>query len=384
MSELLKKQSLTHLVSMLIILNLIIVTAIASTTMGVTIGFFAIISPMLLLSLITILFIHRTISVPVSEVTNAIHQLSDSGQHATIDIDASSVEMNNLIQTTDMLISNHYHLLNNEKNVCEDIHKASDYVEQLNNVAAQRVIRQNQDTDDINNDLEQISSALETAVSSTHSITDNINLTDKHAEEGKTIITDAMGAVAALTVGVEEASRVIHRLGEDAGNISMVLDVIKSVAEQTNLLALNAAIEAARAGEQGRGFAVVAEEVRNLAKRTQDSTVEIVKFIDQIDSDVGQAIKVMKDGSEKTSTCEELIENACISFAEIVGDVQQLKIANNEVTDSTVKQQKALLDMKKRFEDIEANIRTESTRACQREQIKDILDSTIVKLTADN
>lgn len=384
MSELLKKQSLTHLVSMLIILNLIIVTAIASTTMGVTIGFFAIISPMLLLSLITILFIHRTISVPVSEVTNAIHQLSDSGQHATIDIDASSVEMNNLIQTTDMLISNHYRLLNNEKNVCEDIHKASDYVEQLNNVAAQRVIRQNQDTDDINNDLEQISSALETAVSSTHSITDNINLTDKHAEEGKTIITDAMGAVAALTVGVEEASRVIHRLGEDAGNISMVLDVIKSVAEQTNLLALNAAIEAARAGEQGRGFAVVAEEVRNLAKRTQDSTVEIVKFIDQIDSDVGQAIKVMKDGSEKTSTCEELIENACISFAEIVGDVQQLKIANNEVTDSTVKQQKALLDMKKRFEDIEANIRTESTRACQREQIKDILDSTIVKLTADN
>jgi methyl-accepting chemotaxis protein len=207
----------------------------------------------------------------------------------------------------------------------------------------------------IDNVIISLNENITLIIDGTHDLSEHLDLSSEHSEEGKVIITDAMGAVAALAMGVQDAAQVMEKLGEDVNNISMVMDVIKSVAEQTNLLALNAAIEAARAGEQGRGFAVVAEEVRNLAQRTQDSTVEIVNFIEKIKHDVAEAIKTMQDGADKTENCEELIENACISFSEIVGDIGLLKIAHKNINESTNTQSAFIKSIQLELETIKNN-----------------------------
>ncbi|QLC72234.1 methyl-accepting chemotaxis protein [Pseudomonas sp. LPB0260] len=105
---------------------------------------------------------------------------------------------------------------------------------------------------------------------------------DQAANVGHQLVGQMVESSQTLSRDIGAAAAAVQALAQDTADIGSILDVIRSIADQTNLLALNAAIEAARAGDQGRGFAVVADEVRSLAKRTQDSTMEIQEMIERL------------------------------------------------------------------------------------------------------
>jgi len=122
---------------------------------------------------------------------------------------------------------------------------------------------------------------------------------DQAADNGRRVVEQMVGSIQHLSGDIGEAAEVVQTLAEHTSSIGSILDVIRSIADQTNLLALNAAIEAARAGEQGRGFAVVADEVRSLAQRTQDSTLEIQGMIERLQSGAQKAVSVMSQSREQ-------------------------------------------------------------------------------------
>ncbi|PSL10836.1 methyl-accepting chemotaxis sensory transducer with Cache sensor [Marinobacterium halophilum] len=198
--------------------------------------------------------------------------------------------------------------------------------------------QQREDTGRTAVSIQEMVAAVQEVASSATMAAEAAQQADTNARSGDRVVEETIRSINQLADDVHRSAEVITRVGADADNIGSVVSVISDIAEQTNLLALNAAIEAARAGDQGRGFSVVADEVRTLASRTQQSTEEIQRMIERLQSGAREAVTVMSRSREQSAATTERAEDATRSLQQITASVATINEMNTQIAGAAEQQ----------------------------------------------
>jgi len=201
-------------------------------------------------------------------------------------------------------------------------------------------------------ETEQVATAIRQMTVSVADVARNTEGAARAAEDASTasskglvVMNETSATIEALAKEVELSAHKVEALAAHSKEIGGVIEVISTIADQTNLLALNAAIEAARAGEEGRGFAVVADEVRTLASRTQKSTEEIRRIIQQLQTASDAAVLQMKAGQERARNCLEAAGQASGSLGRINESVDGIVGMNTQIAGAAVQQKQVSEDI---------------------------------------
>lgn len=193
--------------------------------------------------------------------------------------------------------------------------------------------------------IEQVSTAVNELSSTSQEVSDKAVMAEDEARNtqhsvnsGKQTLEQNIALTDKINTSVTNTAAIVVELTQFVNEIGSVTEVINTISEQTNLLALNAAIEAARAGEQGRGFAVVADEVRNLASKTQQSTVNIQGIIEKLQAQSVRANKNMSENVDLIKESVSLADQIKAAFEEIAQASESISDINTLVATASQQQ----------------------------------------------
>jgi methyl-accepting chemotaxis protein len=284
---------------------------------------------------------------PLSKVNRQLHDIADGHGDLSKTITVTTKdEVGELANTFNRMIANLRMLVLQTREMASQVSLAAQEL----NASAEETTQASKQTATT---MRELASGMEDQANSFHSVSMAMRRMDENmrrieqsassaaslsqetssvAEKGSASIYRAVQQMQTIHESVSASSQVVYSLSEQAERIRFIVTVIQEIASQTNLLSLNAAIEAARAGEQGRGFSVVAEEVRKLARQSEESAIQIAEVITSIQHRIQETVSKMETVIHEVSTGMDVVGEAGESFDRIQESIDHVKHQINTVS----------------------------------------------------
>ncbi len=264
-----------------------------------------------LITVVIIILISRSISVPVNAVCNVADIIANGDLTPTIDKrylkkeDEIGILANNIEKMKLGLVETVSGIKNSTKTLESKVNDTNETLMVLNDrisdtsAATEQLSAGMQETgaasEEMNATAEEIEKAVESVAEKAEDGANKSSEIHSRAAEMQTNIKNAIDKSENIFSEIKVALEKALEDSKAVNEINALADAILGITSQTTLLALNASIEAARAGEAGRGFAVVANEISSLA----DNSKNTVTQIQQITKIVTDAVNALASSSSE-------------------------------------------------------------------------------------
>jgi methyl-accepting chemotaxis protein len=293
-------------------------------------GLMALIGGGIAILLLSLWLVNRRLITPIGELIGHINQLS----HGNFSVNIQSTRQDELGRLAGAASILRNFLSDTFTRLKQSTHDLDSANRDLNAIANQMAHGSNEQfsrTDQVATAMHEMSATAQEVARHASEASIAATETDQAVQRGSLVMQNTIKTIVDMSGEIAGTASVINQLEEDSVRIGKVMEVIHGIAEQTNLLALNAAIEAARAGEAGRGFAVVADEVRNLARRTADSTNEINQIIANVQSGTSNAAKAIQNGQSISERSVTQVKEAGAILDTISVSVDAMRAKNIQI-----------------------------------------------------